>query len=92
MNSNIFNLLSWNENIGKTERIISVASGIALIVTGIMTLKKTRAASWTEVATGTALVLRGATGYCPVNAALSRNTAKEEHENDPEAEEYDMAV
>jgi uncharacterized membrane protein len=53
--------------VGTTERIASVISGGALIVFGLMQGK------WQTLAlagVGGYLVYRGATGYCPVTAAL----------------------
>lgn len=76
--NNIIGILSGDINISKTERIISVAGGIALLVTGILSYKKNKTASWTELTTGAALLYRGASGHCPVNAALNRNTAANE--------------
>jgi uncharacterized membrane protein len=75
--NNIIDVLTGDVNISKKERIISIAGGIALIVAGIL-MRKKKAASWTEIGTGAALLLRGATGHCPVSAAIGRNTAGEE--------------
>jgi len=72
--NNIIDMLSGDVNISKAERIISIAGGVGLIVAGLL-MKKRGALSWSEVGTGAALLLRGATGHCPVNAALGRNTA-----------------
>ena len=86
--NNIIDILTGDVNISKKERIISIAGGIGLLVAGLL-MKKKNALSWSEVGTGAALLLRGATGHCPVNAALNRNTATtelaEEAENDFES-------
>jgi uncharacterized membrane protein len=75
--NNIIDILSGEVNISKKERIISVAGGVGLIVAGLL-MKKRNALSWSEVGTGAALLLRGVTGHCPVNAAINRNTAAPE--------------
>lgn len=76
--NNISSIISGDINISKAERIISVAGGIALLVTGILSFKKNKTAAWTELTTGAALLYRGTSGHCPVNAALNRNTAVNE--------------
>ncbi|CAN5526547.1 hypothetical protein BH10BAC2_BH10BAC2_08430 [soil metagenome] len=76
--NNLIDILAGDVNISKTERIISAAGGIALIITGVLTMKKNKAASWAELSTGAALLYRGASGHCPVNAAMNRNTAATE--------------
>jgi uncharacterized membrane protein len=76
--NNIIDILTGDVNISKKERIISVAGGIALIIAGVMMRKKRSAISWSEVATGAVLLYRGASGHCPVNAAIGRNTAASE--------------
>ena len=77
MNS-IAEIIAGDVNISKKERIISVAGGIALAVLGIMSIRKKPAAAWSEVAAGTALIIRGTTGHCLVNALLNKNTAATE--------------
>lgn len=65
-------------NVGETERIISGGVGAALIAMSIRDIKTPTIATWLELATGGLLLLRGVTGYCPVNAAIGRNSAASE--------------
>ena len=62
-------------NVGETERIISGGIGAALLAMSIRDIKTPSVATWHELATGGLLLLRGLTGYCPVNAAIGRNSA-----------------
>ena len=62
-------------NIGATERWTSAAVGAGLALAG---LARRDRAGFAAAVTGGALVLRGATGYCPVNAAVGRNTGSDE--------------
>jgi uncharacterized membrane protein len=73
--------LSWPEdrpgaerwrNVGGTERWASMAIGTGLLLAGLA--KRRRAGTLTAVAGG-ALLIRGASGHCPVNSAMGRNTA-----------------
>jgi uncharacterized membrane protein len=56
-------------NVGTVERIGSAAAGVALLYFGRRGSRLSRLA---ETA-GTGLLVRGVTGYCPVNALLGRN-------------------
>lgn len=56
-------------NIANSERLLSVAAGAFVLYTGITRMFKTPLSSLAEVAVGGALILRGATGYCPVKDA-----------------------
>jgi uncharacterized membrane protein len=76
----ITELFSDKVNVGETERIISGGVGAALIAMCIRDLKTPTIATWLELVTGGLLLLRGVTGYCPVNAAIGRNTAAEAEE------------
>jgi hypothetical protein len=67
-------------NVGEEERIISAGIGTALIVMSIPALRNPTAITWIELIAGGFLASRGITGYCPVNAALGRNTAEEAEE------------
>ncbi len=55
-------------NVGTIERLGSAAAGMALLYLG------TRRSRWSRLAeaAGTGLLVRGAAGYCPVNALLGR--------------------
>ena len=61
-------------NVGKTERIISVAGGALLSWYGI---KKGDLIGAAIAFAGSTLLFRGTTGYCPVNEAAGRDTAEE---------------
>ncbi|WP_188508566.1 YgaP family membrane protein [Parapedobacter pyrenivorans] len=59
-----------NRNIANSERLLSVAAGTFVLYTGITRMFKTPLSSLAEVAVGGALILRGATGYCPVKDSV----------------------
>ncbi|MFB2121031.1 DUF2892 domain-containing protein [Parapedobacter sp. 2B3] len=59
-----------NRNIANSERLLSVAAGAFVLYTGITRMFKTPLSSLAEVAVGGALILRGATGYCPVKDSM----------------------
>jgi uncharacterized membrane protein len=59
-------------NVGMTERLASAASGAALLTTA---LKKRSLLSAVLAVAGGALVSRGLSGHCPVNAALGRDSS-----------------
>jgi uncharacterized membrane protein len=58
-------------NVGTVERIGSAAAGVALLYLG---RRQSRVARLAETA-GTGLLVRGVTGYCPVNALLGRDSS-----------------
>lgn len=60
-------------NVGTAERILSVAGGALLATYGLRNMKKL--SSLPVLLAGSFLLMRGATGYCPVNSAIRRNTA-----------------
>jgi uncharacterized membrane protein len=57
-------------NVSDWERVASVAGGAALLYLGT----RQRPASRLATSTGLGLLARGIGGYCPVNAAVRRNT------------------
>ena len=59
-----------NRNIANSERLLSVAAGAFVLYTGITRMFKTPLSSLAEVAVGSALLLRGATGYCPIKDSV----------------------
>lgn len=61
-------------NVGDSERIISTVGGAVLTIMALRNLKSLTGVSM--LVTGGALLFRGLTGYCPVNNALGRNTAR----------------
>jgi uncharacterized membrane protein len=58
-----------HRNVSDWERVASIAAGAALLYLGT----QRRRNSW-ATSTGVGLVARGVTGYCPINAALGRNS------------------
>ena len=55
-----------NRNIANSERVLSVAAGAFVFYTGITGIFRQPLTALAELAVGSALMLRGATGYCPV--------------------------
>lgn len=68
---------STNINVGTSERIVSTLGGSALAVWGMRNLDS--AAGITMVLGGALLLMRGLSGYCPVNEMMGRNTAETPH-------------
>jgi len=62
-------------NISDKERMISGGIGAALIVMGLLNVKHPSVKTFLELGTGALMLFRGTTGYCPVSAAIGRNTA-----------------
>ncbi|WP_257658194.1 YgaP family membrane protein [Parapedobacter lycopersici] len=60
-----------NRNIAKSERVLSVAAGAFVCYTGMTLIFKRPLTALAELAVGSALILRGATGYCPVTDAVN---------------------
>jgi uncharacterized membrane protein len=60
------------QNVGETERWASAAIGTGLVLAGLA--RRNRAGALAAVA-GSALLFRGASGRCPVNSAIGRDTA-----------------
>lgn len=60
-----------NRNIANSERLLSVAAGAYVFYTGILGIFNSPFTAIGEVALGGALMLRGATGYCPLKDALT---------------------
>lgn len=59
-----------HRNIANSERLLSVAAGAFVLYTGITRMFKKPLSSLAEVAVGSALILRGATGYCPIKDSV----------------------
>lgn len=66
-------------NVGPNERYLSVGGGALLTTIG---LRRGGLGGILLAALGGALVYRGATGYCPINSAIGRDTSKEKNETD----------
>src|SRR5579871_4679809 len=62
-------------NVADVERWASALGGAALAAFGIKQLKDRSPAGAALAAAGTALIYRGATGYCPAYSAAGINTA-----------------
>ncbi|MBK1439493.1 DUF2892 domain-containing protein [Parapedobacter sp. ISTM3] len=61
---------SEHRNIANSERLLSVGAGAFVLYTGITRMFRSPLASLAEVVLGGALILRGATGYCPVKDSV----------------------
>ena len=57
-------------NISNRQRLISSLTGLALIGAAIREIKKPTAKKWVNLVAGSLLLLRGASGFCPVTGAL----------------------
>ncbi len=60
-------------NVGTGERIVSLVGGVVLAAYGI---RRSSAAGYGVAAAGAALIFRGLTGFCPVNAAIGRDSSE----------------
>jgi uncharacterized membrane protein len=76
--NHITGMLAGGANMNKNERIISLAIGVALMALGIIGMKRRSKQAWVEIAAGASMLLRGASGYCPVTALIDRNTTVKE--------------
>ncbi len=61
------------QNVGNTERMLSMAGGGLAMLSG---LRRGGAAGLLLSGLGAALLYRGASGYCPINARIGRNTTE----------------
>jgi uncharacterized membrane protein len=85
-------------NVGPTERVISLAGGTLLTILGVRRFSLVGGIALSLA--GGALLYRGATGYCPVNETMGRNTARSQPKglqlvqsvtiNKPRQEVYDF--
>ncbi|MGF7216882.1 hypothetical protein GGR92_003049 [Spirosoma lacussanchae] len=66
-------------NVGPNERYLSVGAGALLLTVG---LRRGGLGGLLTAALGGVLAYRGATGYCPVNSAIGRDTSGEKTETD----------
>jgi uncharacterized membrane protein len=62
-------------NMGTKERVLSAAGGASLLAMGVRDFKKSSVKSWAELISGSIMLLRGVSGYCPVNHALGRQVS-----------------
>ena len=60
------------QNVGNTERVISIVAGAALAFYGMQ--KKETILGKALTFAGGLLVTRGTTGFCPMNKAVGRNS------------------
>jgi len=66
-------------NVGPAERYLSVGAGALLLTIG---LRRGGLGGLLTAALGGVLTYRGATGYCPINSAIGRDTSGEKTETD----------
>lgn len=66
-------------NVGPNERYLSVGAGALLLTVG---LRRGGFGGLLLAGLGGALAYRGATGYCPINSAIGRDTSGEKTETD----------
>ncbi|MFC3199356.1 DUF2892 domain-containing protein [Parapedobacter deserti] len=59
-----------HRNIADSERILSVAAGAFVLYNGITCMFKSPISGLAKVAVGGGLILRGATGYCPLTESV----------------------
>lgn len=69
MSTNVSTFSADNGHLGMPERAISVAAGLALAATAA-TPRPNHLLSILALGAGAYLAYRGATGYCPIRAAL----------------------
>ncbi|HUR31578.1 MAG TPA: SRPBCC family protein, partial [Saprospiraceae bacterium] len=69
----------FDKNVGRTERIISAIAGSLLLIHGLRRGKKL-----SEIPIGSYLLLRGATGYCPVKQKFNLFTSHNGVEHHPQ--------
>ena len=69
--------MNLRENVGKLERVGSLAVGGALLAYALRRDDRFSAGPLALALTGAALALTGATGYCPLYTALGINTAED---------------
>jgi uncharacterized membrane protein len=62
-------------NISRAERIASTVTGASLT---LLALRQGRVGRAVLSSTGSALIARGLSGYCPVSAAIGRNTSQDD--------------
>lgn len=60
------------QNVGSSERIISLAAGIILTVAGLSKKETMLGKGMSFI--GGLLITRGTTGFCPLNKAIGRNS------------------
>ena len=64
--------LTEAQNVGNSERIISLAAGIILTVAGLSKKETMLGKGMSFI--GGLLITRGTTGFCPLNKAIGRNS------------------
>lgn len=72
--------MNLKENVGKYERVGTLAAGGALLAYALRREDRLSAGPLVLAATGLTLLIRAVTGYCPLYSALGISTAE-----DPEA-------
>ena len=57
-------------NTSNSGRIVSALSGLAIIGVALIDKKQSNLSKWVKIGSGAVLVLRAASGFCPVNKVL----------------------
>jgi uncharacterized membrane protein len=65
-------------NIGKAERIISIAGAALLLTSGARDIRKHPAAAFLKALAGGYLLYRGASGHCPLRTVISESAARKQ--------------
>jgi len=65
-------------NIGKTERILSVAGAALLLTSGLQDIKKRPVTAFVKAVAGGYLLYRGASGHCPLRELISKSKAQKQ--------------
>ncbi len=73
--SSLQKLQSKNGNVNMPERLLSIAGGAFIAYKGLKQLKKHPVIALEEAMVGGVLLYRGATGFCPVYAAMNKDSA-----------------
>ena len=72
----VSHLFSGGANLSVTERTLSVVGGLALAAVGAQP-RPNKVLSLVAILAGSALAIRGATGYCGVKALLGKDEASD---------------
>lgn len=78
MKTELKELLKPEKNINNSERMHSAFSGVALLASGINSMKSKTTLGVAKSLLGTYLLYRGLSGYCPLNKAIGRDSSSEE--------------
>jgi uncharacterized membrane protein len=62
-------------NTSNTDRILSALSGLAIIGVALSQKNTSTLSKWVKIGSGAVLILRAASGFCPVSKAVGLNNA-----------------